>query len=194
MEELWRDVTTATLLGLVAYSSTNVDNLLLLASMRRGSGSAKPVRLGFLLASSGILLLSISFMGLGYFMPASALGYLGVVPITLGIRQLLFSSKPEGFSAPQAVSTASVAAILFSNSSDTLAAFGPLLVESEPVVVATLLATFVVCASVTFFIVERLQHVIGDQPWIDTLASKGTPIIMILVGTYILMDTATDLV
>ncbi len=194
MEELWRDVTTAAVLGFVAYASTNVDNLLLLASMRRGSGTVKPVMLGFLTASSGILLLSASFMGLGYLMPASALGYLGVIPITLGIRQLLFSSGPADFAAPRAVSAGAVAAILFSNSSDTLAAFGPLLVESEPAVAATLIVTFVVCAGLTLFLVESLQHAIGDRPWIDSLASRGTPIIMILVGSYILMDTATDLV
>jgi len=192
--ELGQDITTAVVLGIVAYASTNIDNLLLLASLRGGAGSAGPVRLGFVCATAGILLLSLSFMTLGYFIPASALGYLGVVPITLGVRQLLFTGGPDAAVRPDAVSAASVGAILFSNSSDTLAAFGPLFVESEPVVALTLGATLLVCATAVILLVERLQHAIGGKPWLDTLAARGTPVIMILVGAYILMDTATDLV
>lgn len=194
MGEIWQDVSTAVALGLIAYVSTNVDNLLLLASMRRAASSPSPVRLGFLIASGGILALSLSFVGLGYLIPASALGYLGVIPITLGARQLFFSAGTGEAGRPTSVTVSSVAAILVSNSSDTLATFGPLLVESEPVVVATLVITFLLCAAVVVWLVERMQDAIGERAWLDRLATRGTPVIMILVGTYILMDTATDLV
>ena len=194
MGELGQDIATAVVLGLVAYASTNVDNLLLLCSIRRGSNKSAPIRFGFLAATLGVLTLSLCFIALGFFIPTNALGYLGIVPITLGAKQILFSPAPETADGPAAVSAGAVAAILFSNSSDTLAAFGPLFVESEPVVVVTLVATFLVCASAVLVVVERLQDVISEMPWLDTLATRGTPFIMILVGSYILMDTATDLV
>lgn len=194
MTELWADILAAATLGLIAYASTNLDNLLLLASMSRAPGGASAVRKGFGLASLAVLLISLSFIGLGLLMPTSALGYLGVIPITLGVRQLLFNPGQAPTQVSQQMSTTSVATILLANSSDTVAAFGPLMAESELAVLVVLVLMFALAASLTITLVNKLQASIGEQAWLDALAAKGTPFIMILVGSYILLNTTTDLV
>lgn len=184
----------AVALGVLAYGSTNLDNILILASISRAPGALGPLKTGFFLASVAVLLLSMSFIALGLLLPASSLGYLGIIPIALGLKQLITHANEQQASTTALLGAGQVATMLLANSSDTVAAFGPLMAESEPVVVVTLVFSFVVSAAFSLWLVKKLQARVGERAWLDTLAAKGTPFIMIAMGVYILMNTTTDLV
>jgi cadmium resistance protein CadD (predicted permease) len=194
MPEILQDILTALLLAPVAYVSTNVDNLLVLGALAQGSCAEKTIRGGFIIASAAVLFLSLSFVVLGYFVPPSAIGYLGVVPIALGVRQLLANVLDASTHTYDGVTIPAVSMVLIANSSDTIAVFGPLFAESQLAVLITLAAGFVVAASGWLLLALQVHMSIGRSATLATLSRRASPIIMIGIGSYVLMNTGTDLV
>ncbi|SRR6056297_95851 len=193
MPELWQDIVTALILAFVTYASTNLDNLLLLSSLATGRADRRPIAYGFLSATVLTATISVAFVLLSWFLAPTVIRYLGIVPIALGARMLIARPTEEGKRAAGVLTAPGVALVLLANSTDTVAGFGPLFAESEPVVVAGLLAGFAVTAGVWLALVMRLS---GSSA-LGTRTAAGlqrlTPLIMIVVGLYILADTGTDL-
>ncbi len=124
-------------MGVVAFVSTNADNLLVLASLRSaGSVSRRSLSLGYLLGLAGVLLLVLMVAGLSRLIPVHLVGFLGVVPIAFGIRQLAAPDAGEA-EAPLANGTrgevALVASFQIASSGDIIAVAAPLLAESAVV-------------------------------------------------------------
>jgi cadmium resistance protein CadD (predicted permease) len=193
-----------TLLGLVtgAFIATNIDNHLVLvvllgANARRRSA----VLLGFL--CSAITVICVSALGVvveGAIGPG-LIGYLGIVPLLLGLH-MLYQSWGGGHAADEEFESLahtgepkiwlSTFILMFSNSGDSVAVFLPLLAESGRsallLIVCSYLAMAVLWSGLSYLIsghqglARRLEH----------RAEKIVPWIMIVVGIYILMDTATD--
>ena len=122
-----------------AFAGTNLDNVLLLIALLSASGiRRRQVIGGYLFAM--FLLLGISFAvgKAAELIPAGYLGYLGIVPFSLGIISLirLIPGEKSGPADPEPKlsSASSVFAattlIQLSNSADTLATFSILLAES----------------------------------------------------------------
>lgn len=107
-----------------AFIATNVDDLFLLTLWFVKRSRFTTVLLGQFLGFSSILFLSL----LGYWglqlLPQSALHWLGLAPIAIGIKQLLSPAGADSRARPE--SAWSVAAITFANSSDNLAVYTPL--------------------------------------------------------------------
>ncbi len=193
MTEFWQDIATGFGLGLTAYAATNLDNFLLIGTLIAGGARRSSVAVGFASAAGLVALVAMSFTALSYFLAPATLGYLGVVPIALGLRILLLpAAATEGASQLQA-GAVSVAVILVANSLDTIATFAPMFAESEMIVRFALLAGFVTSATVLFSIVRpfarRLERLNDKGP----IAQRIAGVIMILVGIYVLLDTSTDL-
>ena len=85
-----------------------------------------------------------------------------------------------------------IAVLLLSNSSDTIATFGPLLSESEPVVQAAMLAGFMLAAAAFGLLVLKLAAHLSKATALSRIAAKLSPLAMIAIGIYILLDTTTD--
>ena len=193
-----------TLLGLVAGSfiATNMDNLLLLvvllgANVRRRSA----VLMGFLCSAISVICVSALGVAVEGMIGPGLIGYLGVVPLLLGVHMLYRSWSGVPAANEQFESLANSAEpkiwlstfiLMFSNSGDSVAVFLPLLAESGrsalPLIVGSYLAMALMWAGLSYLIsgqqglARRLEH----------RAEKIVPWIMIAVGIYILMDTATD--
>ena len=193
MTEFWQDVATGFGLGFTAYAATNLDNLLLIygliaAGARRGS-----VAIGFAIAGGLIILVSLSFTVLSYLLPPAMLGYLGVVPIGVGLR-LLFHQSAATEGVPRLNAGAfSVAAILAANSLDTVATFAPLSAESEAIVRLALVVGFVASAAVLFTLVLQFAHHMSSLTDKGPIVQKIAAVIMVLIGIYVLFNTGTDL-
>ena len=131
MTDIWVYAATASGLALLAYVATNLDNLLILAGLALSQRDFAPLARGFLLANFVVVMVAALFMAVSYVVPVELLGYLGIVPIALGVRLLLQrpGSSPE--SDVSALESGSVAMILLGNSVDTIATIGPLFAESE---------------------------------------------------------------
>jgi cadmium resistance protein CadD (predicted permease) len=192
MTELWQDISTGFGLALITYVGTNADNFLALVGLAANQSRPRPIVLGFSVATIFVLLLATSFVLLTYLIPTGSLRYLGIVPIAIGLRLLAIANTGSAASVPSQLTVASVCTVLVFNSFDTIAAFGPLLAESKSIVRVSLIAGYLIAASIliwaVFHVSRTASKLIGHRKAIHLIA----PIIMIVVGCYILFNTGTD--
>lgn len=193
MPEMWSDILSAVLLAIAAYASTNVDNLVLLGALAAGTDRQRVVIAGFGVASVLILCVAMSFSLLSHLIAPRMLGWLGVLPIALGLRQLFFRGGGGDRVGMSQVSAQAVALLMLANSADTLAVFGSLFAESETLVVIVLALSFAVIAAVWAALVKMISGGSRRLSSITAAVSKAVPFIMIAIGTYVLLDTGTDL-
>ena len=192
--EIWQDAIAGLVLGIVAYASTNLDNVLLVSSAAASGSRRRAVVRGWVIAATAVFGLSIALSAVAGAIPPRTLGWLGLLPLLLGIRLLAVGGKDTDEGATAAAGTMPVAALLLSNSSDTIATFGPLLAESEPVAQLAMLAGFVAAAAALIVLVMKLAAHLDQASGLARIAAKLSPLVMIAIGIYILLDTTTDTV
>lgn len=184
-----------------SFLATNLDNLLILVVIGGANPHRSAVLLGFLASSASILLIAALGVLLGEVLDAGLVGYLGLVPLGLGLYGLISrsasSSSTEGDTwvvqgASALASFVSAYALLLSNSGDSLALLLPLLADTQPSLLPVAFLTWLGMSLVWLMLV----HLIGENRRLAVLlerkAAPYLPWVMIAVGTYILLDTATD--
>ena len=186
---------TAMALGIASYAATNVDNLLILTTLCADPRRRKAAIGGFLAAA--IIVLSIAYAGtlLDGVLAPEFLGYLGVLPLALGLR-LALAGPGSPSERAVAASVPTVAVLLIANSSDTIAAFAPLFAESSRSartgLISGFLATAAVWLTIMLAVSKRAESWFLGSGRARTVAHYFAATTMIVVGTYILWDTATD--
>ena len=196
------EIVTLAALVVGSFVATNIDNLLILvillgANTRRRSA----VLLGFIGSAIAVICVSALGVALERMVGANFIGYLGVVPLFLGLYMLCQAGagkhpddkKIESLSnSTEPKIWLSTFILMFSNSGDSVAVFLPLLAESGRSALLVIVTMFLLSALAW----AGLAYLISGQPElarrIEYRAEKIVPWIMIAVGTYILMDTATD--
>lgn len=200
---MFAEAVAGVILGLVGLAATNVDNFIVLVSVfgaRKESKTA--VCLGFGAGTLIILAMSLAVSLIGELIPVRYLGYLGVIPIFFGIRELRQAASLEGKS-PRLPENASkdllkaviaVSLLTLAGGTDTLAVFAPLLAESN------LVGKWAVCAGYVIAVIVLavlLGYAVSHPAIANPLQRHGLkigPAVMILIGSYILLNTATDTV
>lgn len=186
-----------------AFVGTNLDNLLLLAVMySRYQKHAGMVTAGYF---TGMILVAIVTMIIGEVgdvIPLAYVGLLGVIPMMMGVLALwkLFRS-PQPEVVNSAVTGGNRFAVFFalisiqlSNSADSIITFSALFADSadpaDYVIAPTFLVMVGVFSAVAYYSVKhpKLSQVLSRY------GQYVTPFILILVGFYILGNTASDLV
>ena len=186
---------TAMAVAVVSYAATNLDNLLLLATVSADAARRRAAVAGFLVATGLVLGLSVAGTLLSAMLAPNVLGYLGIVPIVLGLR-LALAGSPAAEPAAAGTAVLPVAALLVGNSGDTVAAFAPLFAESSRPMRGAVAAGFLLSAALWLVLISRLSTRVGavfrSSPKAQRLAHYFTAATMILVGAYILWDSSTD--
>ena len=193
-----------TIVGLVtgSFVATNMDNLLILVVLLGANSRRKSaVLLGFICSAIAVISISALGVAVGSMLGANLIGYLGVVPLLLGIYMLYQSRRGRHTDEDRAETVPnstepkiwlSTFVLMFSNSGDSVAVFLPLLAESR----RSSLLIMVSCYLTMAVLWAGLAYMISGQRdlarRIEHRAEKIVPWIMIGVGIYILMDTATD--
>jgi len=190
-----------TVLFLVAssYFATNIDNLLLLVGwMLGGRVSTGRLFAAYAIAAIAVLIASVALGLSASVIPTNYVGYLGFVPILLGVKLFVEQVRHRGNTpASETLGTFSVAAIaatLFSNSVDTMLVFAPLLADSNAGTDRVIAAAYLVMAFSWFFAAQFFGQRASRLRRISTAAQWLTPLIMIAIGLYILDNTLTDVV
>lgn len=190
----WQVFVTAIVLVPVAYAATNVDNLLIMSTLAAGSVSRGSLVTGFLVASFAVLVIVSLATLIARAIPPEVLGYLGLVPISIGVYLLLFTGSAGDTAASGVRTWPAVAALLFANSGDTIFAVGPLFAESGDGARIGLAIGFVLIAAIWLVLILGLSARIARSETLGRIGHRIAPWMMILVGLYILSDSATDLV
>jgi len=184
--------------ALTAFVSTNMDNLVLLAVLVGQTGQRRlSVLLGYTAAIATIAAVGLVAARLADAVPSSALGYLGLVPLAMGLNRLRRLRHPapslaETEAPRSTLGIAAVAALMLSNGSDTLGVLLPLFAET-PEPLTYVIAATVVAAALLWFALARW---LAGHPWVRARLGRVerwlVPILLICVGLYILVDTPTD--
>ena len=182
-----------------SFFATNVDNLLLLVGwMLGGRVSMGRLAAAYAITVIAVLLASLALGLSANLIPIDYIGYLGLVPILLGVKlfadQVRFRSHgPSSASMPN-FSVAVVTTTLFSNSVDTMLVFAPLFADSSARTDRVIVAAYLFMALIWFLFARVVSQRAGQVQRISAAAQWLTPLIMIAVGLYILDNTLSDVV
>lgn len=190
-----------TIIILVAstYVATNVDNLLLLVGWMLGrQESAGRILAGYSLAAIAILLASWSLGLSAGMIPTSYVGYLGLIPIFLGVSLLVQQVRGRKDAStsmnPQKLSLFAVATTLFANSADTMLVFSPLLADSETGTDYVIMSAYLAVALIWYLVALYFSRHAARLQGVSVAAQWLAPLMMIVVGCYILDNTVTDVI
>jgi|ERR1700736_2033675 cadmium resistance protein CadD (predicted permease) len=169
-----------------AFIATNVDDLFLLTLWFVKRSRFATVLIGQLIGFSAILFLSlVGYWGL-HLLPQSALHWLGLAPVAIGIKQLLSSTNKDSRTRPE--SAWSVAAITFANGSDNLAVYTPLFARFSPWQIGSIAISFYVllflCVVAAHFAASRLKRIDQLHRWAHRIA----PVVIVGIGLAILFS------
>jgi len=170
---------------------------MLLAFFSARGGRAQRVAAGYL--GSQWLVVGVAW-GASRFsksLPQESLGYLGVVPIGLGIWrawQLRGSARTDAARSPATGGALEVSLVNSAQNSDNLAVFTCLFADSAQAlhgaVLGTLAASAAAWCGLGFWLARRTRLA---QP-LRRASRFALPFLLIAVGVYILADTATDVI
>jgi len=182
--------------AVVGFLSTSLDNLGVLVALFAAREIA-PWRLAAIYFA-----VTWTLTGLGWGMSALAeyaieenVGYLGVVPIALGIRSawlLRHPGRDASASASTVAGSIAAALLIFATSADNLLVALSLFADAARALDPTLCATLVACSVgwcvLAFWLARRSPVAMVLQRTVRPLL----PLLLVAVGVYILIDTATD--
>lgn len=183
------------LVGLISHLSTNLDNLLLLAAACGGRADGwRKGGLALLLAGIVVLAATLAVGAAASHLTSGHIGWLGLVPIALGLRGFWLALRGDADTEPAAVGLAGLVLVVLANSGDTLAVLIPTYADTSPDYLLPLLAGFL-CGPLAGAAVLRpiLNHA-GLKRLLARVGPWLAPAIMVLAGTYVLLNTPSDMV
>jgi cadmium resistance protein CadD (predicted permease) len=183
--------------ALAAFASTNLDNLLLLTVLQGQAHQRKlAVFFGYVGAIVTIVVAGLVATRLADALPVDKVGYLGLVPIAMGIYRFVSLRRSTGDGvavAPgPALGAGAVAMLTIANGGDTIAVLLPLFAETAESLIWVLAGT-IVGAAVLWFVVSKA---VSERAWVRRALPRVerwlVPALLIVVGVYILLNTQTD--
>lgn len=175
--------------------------MLLVGLLGMQTSRRSDVLVGYLLAV--IAVVSIASLGvlLGDLLPAERVGLLGLVPLSMGLFALYqlywrHDERPRIAKAEAESGQASIwlstCTLMLGNSGDSIGLLLPLLAESGRSAVLLVETTWLLVAVAWGGLAWLLSGQQALARALDRYGAHLMPWVMILVGVYILMDTATD--
>ncbi len=185
-----------------AYVATNLDNFILLVALLARYRN----HTSYVVAAYLVCVLIFGFVGLwigkvANIAPVEYLGLLGFVPISIGAVELIqlrrgkakvTVAKKESDDGARKVFMTTLSSQL-GNGADTIVIFGVLFIDSMPSADILTILTLAAMAVIFVFVgIYAVRHPALCE-WIDRYAYRVMPFVLIIVGVYIVANTATDL-
>jgi len=178
----------------LAYALTNIDGLFAFFAIAV-AGRYRQAVAGFLLAQ--VLVTGGAYAagtGVTIISPHS-LGYLGIVPLALGLwelRKTFAAGTTNALPAEASHSVVSAAVIFLALSTDTFVLMAAFFADSSAgydrlILLGALMAVAGLLSAGTF-----LAHSLSENRTVQRFFERLSPFVMIFAGIYILLDTATD--
>ena len=185
-------------LALLAFVSTNIDSLLVLVPLLAGDRAhSTRIVAGYWLAFAVVL--ALGWLGARLadeLIPVHSIGYLGIIPIAFGASALwkLRGSERAGEmqrSAPRP-GILSTAALILPLSGDNLGVLLAFFADKPARLDAVILTTLVIAALLWAHAAATLARTPALRRFLERWGPRMVPVLMILVGLHILLDTASD--
>ena len=183
-----------------AFMATNLDNLVLMIGLfGRYDDRRYEVLFGYLV---GMLVIGAATFYVGKLAgnaPVQYLGLLGVVPVLIGLAEIMRLFRNKGVVkdpvVPGAGSTAVVATLLaqLGNSTDTIITYSVLFSDANDLADLLVVLSFAGMA----LLLALVAYLALRHPWlsrpVQLYGHYITPLILITVGMYVLSNTALDM-
>ncbi len=195
------EIPTIITVSVLAYLATNMDNFAILTALfAKYRGDTASVLVGHLLSVAATLAIAGLIGEAANAVSVQYLGYLGIVPIAMGVFWIYRWFYPANAEEPAVpirggrAATLATFLTLMSSSSDTLL--------TQAIVFADTAAQIDWLIGVSVFLFATLLAVLAVYgvrhprvgPVIEPYAVRIAPLIMIVVGVYVLANTATDVI
>lgn len=176
-----------TLIGVIMFAATNIDDLLLLSMWFANRAiSTRSVVLGQYAGIATLFAVSAIAAAAAAAVPPSLLSWLGLVPIAIAARQLIGSSDPDIEGSPP-TGYAGIAAITIANGGDNLGVYIPTFATSSTVALVVWGGVFVVMTALWCWAAAALvRHPRWREP-LGRLAARIVPWVLIALGISILL-------
>lgn len=205
------------LIGIIAFITTNIDNLILLIVLFSEPNYRKRhivtgQYLGFIMI---IMVSTLGFFG-KFLLPLAWIGVLGIVPISIGIRRIIkllrkrklkqevtiYEDKYMQLGLPQSLARAAleplrnrqtylVAIMTIGNGSDNISTYTPLFASESFIHIAVLISLFLLLVGVWCYIGYALARLPTIAPTIEHYGSIFLPFVYILLGLLVMIRSGT---
>lgn len=178
------------------FVATNLDNLgVLVMLIGEETYGAREVTWGYLLSALIVFAAAWLVAEAVELAPDRRLGYLGFIPIALGIYRAWELTRGHPADSSIRASSAGVIAVtllMLAQSGDTLAVYISLFADTSEYLETAMLITFAVCAVLWISAARWLAgHRLIQEP-LERWGRYLLPVLLIVIGVLILMDTPTD--
>lgn len=202
------DVPSIFVRSAIAFAATNLDDIVILMlffSQVGGVLHKRHIVAGQYIGFAGLVALSLpGFFGSLLF-PQPWIGLLGVVPVVIGLSQLLCATDQpgeqetgeirlasagggSGWLSPQ---TTSVAAITLANGGDNVGIYMPMFASCDGLGVGMVLAVFFGLVGVWCFAAYQLTQVAAISMLLARYGAQVVPFVLMALGGLILVDSHT---
>jgi cadmium resistance transport/sequestration family protein len=201
-------LTSAIPTGIAAFTATNLDDLVILTllfSQVNATFRCRHIVMGQYLGFSTLVVGSLAgFLG-GLVVPSHWVGLLGLVPIAIGLNQLLNPDsdsseemqeetdlfKPSPFASFLSPQTYGVAAITIANGSDNVSIYMPLFANSAWESLLVIIGVFLSLVGVWCYVTYKLTRQTAIASLLTRYGSHLVPFVLIGLGVFIILDSAS---
>jgi cadmium resistance transport/sequestration family protein len=190
-----------------AFVATNIDDIVILMlffSQTNSSFRRRHIVVGQYLGFIGLVIASLpGFFG-GLILPKPWIGLLGILPIAIGIMNLIDDKEDEVQTVSDSDSTVAqnlivaiapqtykVAAVTFANGGDNIGIYVPLFASSNSANLAVILLTFSVLIAVWCYIAYSLTRHRAIAQILTKYGKRIVPFVLIGLGIFILLESGT---
>jgi cadmium resistance protein CadD (predicted permease) len=170
-----------------AFAATNVDGLLLAAALFADSRyRARDVVLGTFAGIGALYAVSVGASLVALVIPEAYIALLGLVPLGIGVKQLLVRSEEPAEAAPARHGALGVAGINIAMGGDNIGVYTPLFAAAPAQAIALYGAVFVLLtAALCYGALKLVSHPAAGAP-IRRYARRVMPYVLIALGVWIL--------
>lgn len=178
------------ILSIASFISTNIDDLIISTFFFSSAMTKREIysTVAGKYIGTGLLVLFSAVVSLGIgFLPLKLIGFLGLVPIALGIKEILKHHGNETYHSKSSSILCNVILVTVANGADNLGVYIPLLSGFSGADYAVFLAVFILMTALWCV----LGYKISTLPFLKNIINKYrkifVPIVYILLGIYILI-------
>ena len=186
------------ILSITSFLGTNIDDMIINTVFFSSAKNKKEIRsiiLGKYIGISLLVLVSVLVsLGLG-FLPMKYIGYLGLIPIALGIKEIISNykkdddedSKTENIKGGNLI--LNVALITIANGADNIGIYIPLFAGFSLIEYAIFCGVFLLLIALWCVLGHQIAKLPLLKNMIDRYKKVIVPAIYILLGVYILLKS-----
>jgi len=180
--------------SILAFVSTNLDDIFILMLFFGSKRyTSRDIFLGQYIGISSLVVISFILSLAGYIIDQRYIGFLGLFPVYLAIKQFIQLLKPDAEDEPKIdfskTGMLAVAGVTIANGADNIGVYVPLFATQQNYEIVFTTIVFMIMTYVWCFLGGYLaKHPLLSKP-IDRFGHLVMPVVLLMLGVYILYES-----